>query len=70
MTHLLIWIGRIAGLIGLAAVGGAVMLRAAGMWYLGGLQLGTLMNAGVAAMVLGIWAYVASLAERKGPQRP
>jgi hypothetical protein len=40
------------------------------MWYLGGLQLGTLMNAGVAAMVLGIWAYVASLAERKGPQRP
>lgn len=67
MNHLLIWIGRLAGLIGLAAVAGAVMFRAAGMWYLGGLQLGTLMNAGVAAMVLGIWAYVASLAERKGP---
>jgi len=70
MNPLLIWIGRIAGLIGLTAVGGAVLLRAAGMWYLGGLQVGTLMNAGVAAMVLGIWAYVASLAEGKGPQRP
>jgi hypothetical protein len=37
---------------------------------MGSFQVGTLMNAGVAAMVLGIWAYVASLAEGKGPQRP
>lgn len=71
MNHLLlIWVGRVAGLIGLAAVGGSVMLRASGSWYLGGLQLGTLMNAGVAAMVLGTWAYAASLAEGKRPDRP
>jgi hypothetical protein len=70
MTHLLLWIGRIAGLIGLLVVGCAVLLRATGVWYLGGLQLGTLMNGGVAAMVLGTWAYAASLAERQRPDRP
>ncbi len=69
MNPLLIWIGRIAGLVGLVTVGCAVMLRAAGMWHLGGLQLGTLLNAGVAAMVLGTWAYAASIAEGKRPQR-
>jgi len=70
MSHLLIWMGRIAGLVGLVAVVCAVTLRATGVWHLGGLQLGTLMNAGVAAMVLGTWAYAASLAERNRPDRP
>ncbi len=70
MNHLLIWVGRIAGLVGLLAVGCAVILRASGAWYLGGLQLGTLLNAGIAAMVLGTYAYAASLAERRRPDRP
>ena len=70
MNHLLIWMGRVAGLVGLLVVGGAVMLRASGVWHLGGLQLGTLLNAGVAAMVLGTWAYAASLAERERAGRP
>lgn len=67
MTHLLKWIGRIAGLIGLVAVGCAVILRATGAWHLGGLQLGTLMNAGIAATAVGAWAYAASVAEREIP---
>jgi hypothetical protein len=67
MNYVLIWIGRIAGLLGMVAVGCAVIARATGVWYLGGLQLGTLMNAGIAAMVLGAWAYAASVAERKRP---
>ena len=46
------------------------MLRATGVWHLGGLQIGTLMNAGVAALALGTWAYAASLAERKRTDRP
>lgn len=70
MNDLLIWLGRIAGLVGLAAVGGAVLLRATGVWHVGGVQIGTLMNAGVAAMVLGTWAYAASIAERRRPDRP
>jgi len=70
MNNLLIWIGRVAGLSGLIAVSAAVMLRATGVWHLGGLQIGTLMNAGVAALALGTWAYAASLAERKWIDRP
>jgi hypothetical protein len=67
MNSLLIWMGRIAGLMGLAAVSCAVALRLSGVWHVGGLQIGTLMNAGMAAMVIGAWAYVASIAERGGP---
>ena len=69
MSNLLLWIGRLAGLVGLAAVGCAVMLRVTGTWHLGGLQIGTLMNTGVAAMVFGTWAYAASIAERKAADR-
>jgi hypothetical protein len=69
MNSLLIWIGRVAGLLGVGAAGCAVVLRLASVWHVGGLQIGTLLNAGVAAMVLGALAYVASLAEqgRSGP---
>ncbi len=70
MNDLLIWMGRIAGLVGIVAMGCAVVLRATGVWHLGGVQIGTLMNAGVAAMVLGTWAYAASIAERKKHDRP
>ena len=67
MIHLLKWIGRIAGLVGLGAVGCAVLLRATGSWYLGSIQLGTLLQAGMAATLLGAWAYAASIAESKSP---
>ena len=67
MIHLLKWTGRVAGLVGLGATACAVGLRATGTWYLGTLQLGTLLQGGIAAMVLGTWAYAASLAERDRP---
>jgi hypothetical protein len=69
MNSLLRWVGRLAGVIGLAAMACAVALRLSGVWYVGGLQTGTLMNAGVAAMVVGAWAYVASMAEDPGSGR-
>lgn len=67
MFRLLLWIGRIAGLVGVATAVCAVVLRASGLWFLGSMSLGTLLNAGVAAMVLGTLAYVASLAEPRAP---
>lgn len=69
MNTLLIWIGRLAGLVGLAAVVCAVVLRATGSWHVGGLQIGTLLNGGIAALVLGAWAYAASIAERAHADR-
>lgn len=67
MINLLLWIGRIAGLLGIAAACVAVVLRASGAWHVGGLQLGTLLLAGIAAMACGAWAYAASIAERRRP---
>ena len=63
MIKLLMWIGRIAGLVGVGGAGTAVLLRTMGQWHLGNLQIGTLLQAGVAAMVLAALAYVAALAE-------
>jgi hypothetical protein len=61
---MLIWIGRIAGVVGVLVGIGAVVARAVGLWHVGGLSSGTLLLAGVAVMVVGILAYVAALAER------
>ena len=65
MIKLLVWTGRVAGLVGLGTTATAVLMRAMGQWHLGSLQLGTLFQAGVAAMVLGGLAYAAATAERK-----
>ena len=64
MIDLLLWIGRLAGLLGIAATAAAVLLRASGVWHVGGLPLGTLLQAGIAALACGAWAYAAAIAER------
>lgn len=69
MSQLLRWIGRLAGLVGVGATGCAVVVRATGSYHLGSMQLGTLLNAGTAAMVLGVLAYAAAMAEFGGPGR-
>ena len=51
-------------------LGGVVLCAAAfagrlsGTWFLGNFQIGTILLAGIAGMVLGCLAYCASLAER------
>lgn len=61
MDGLLLWSGRAAGLAGLllclAAIGG----RVAGKYWIGGFQVGTLLQAGIAAMVFGALCFVALL---------
>lgn len=64
MIKLLIWVGRIAGGLGLLLGFTAVVLRATDTWRVGNLQIGTLFMGSVAAMVLGALAYAASAAER------
>ena len=64
MHGMLLWIGRVAGLlgVGLSVVAGAA--RLSGSYQLGNFQALTLLDAGTAAMVMGCLAYLASLAER------
>lgn len=69
MHGMLMWIGRLAGLLGVALSAVAVTARVAGIYQLGSFQALTLLEAGTAAMVMGGLAYVAALAElkRSGP---
>ena len=67
MQALLLWIGRLAGVIGVIGCASASFARLGGTWSIGSFQVGTLLQAGTAAMVLGCLAYCASLAERPRP---
>lgn len=62
--NLLLWIARLCGALGAVLAVVAVLCRALGLFWLGGLQTGTLLLGGIAAMTLGVLAYVAVIAER------
>lgn len=64
MQALLMWIGRLAGIVGVVVVGVAVVGRLYSVYRLGGFEVGTLLHAGMAATLIGCLGYVAALAER------
>ena len=63
MSKLLILIGRFAGTLGVILGAASVAAREIGMFYIGTLQVGTLLQASIASMVLGALAYAAAVAE-------
>ena len=65
MNNLLILIGRVAGILGVALGAASVAARGMGMFFVGTLQVGTLLQASIASMVLGALAYAAAVAERR-----
>jgi len=64
MRALLMWIARVAGIAGVAVIVLAVAWRLGGAYWLGGFQVGTILQAGMAATLVSCLAYVAALAER------
>ncbi len=70
MLDLLVWIGGLAGVAGVGLCALAVVTRLLGDFWLGGFQVGTLLQAGVAAMVLGCLSFLAALTERLRAPRP
>lgn len=64
MNKLLLWMGRVGGVVGVILCTIAVSVRLRGAFTLGGFQVGTLLLAGMAAMLFGCLGYLASLAER------
>ena len=64
MENLLRWIGRLGGAAGIVLCAVAVLMRLRGVYNVAGFQIGTLLLAGIAAMMVGCLAYVASIAER------
>ena len=63
MNQLLRWAGRIAGLVGLLMCMAAVLVRASGSYVMANFQVGTILQAGMAAMILGCLAYLAALVD-------
>jgi hypothetical protein len=64
MQGLLIWVGRLAGIVGFLVVVAAVAGRLLGVYRLGGFEVGTILQAGMASILIGCLGYVAALAER------
>lgn len=64
MTALLRWVGRLSGLAGVLACTAAVLARLAGSYVIGGFQVGTLLLAGIAAMLAACLSYLVLLVER------
>jgi len=70
MELLLLSLGRIAGIAGAAVCAIAGVARLAGAYWLGGFQVTTLLQVGVALMVLGCLCFLAVLLERVGEREP
>ncbi|MFO1221425.1 MAG: hypothetical protein U1E89_23955 [Burkholderiaceae bacterium] len=66
METLLLTLGRISGLAGAAVFAAAIAMRLAGVYWIGGFQVGTMLQASVAAMVLGCFCLLMALAGRIG----
>ena len=64
MQALLIWAARIAAVAGVALMATAVMARVSGVYSLGSFQSGTILLAGMAAVLLACLGYLITLAER------
>ena len=65
MENLLRWAGRAAGLAGLLICAFAVTVRLGGQWSYHNFQVGSILQAGMAMLIVACLAYCASIAERK-----
>jgi hypothetical protein len=64
MESLLRWTGRLAGLAGVVICVAAILGRLSGSYIVAGFQVGTLLLAGIAAMLVGCLGYLTLLVER------
>ena len=58
------WFGRIGGVAGVLLCAIAVLARIRGVYGLAGFQTGSVLLAGIAAMLVGCLGYLAAVAER------
>jgi hypothetical protein len=63
MNNLLRWTARGAGVVGVLLCAVSFLLRASGVWLVGGFQVGTVLQVGMAGMILGCLAYLAVLVD-------
>jgi hypothetical protein len=68
MDILLIWLGRIGGIVGALLCAFAVVMRLAGNYWFGGFQVGTLLAGGAVAMIFGCLCFAAYLVQNARPR--
>jgi hypothetical protein len=64
MESLLLWMGRIAGIVGLALSAWAAYQRLTGAYFTGGFQVGTLLLAGMTGMLVACLCLLLVLTQR------
>ena len=64
METLLLWLGRLAAIAGLAMVAWAACSRLTGIYFAAGYQVGTLLLVGIAAMLVGCVCFLVVLTDR------
>lgn len=62
---MLIWLGRVGGVVGVILCAIALLARLRGVYTLEGFQVGTLLLGGIGAMVFGCLGYIAAIAEHR-----
>jgi hypothetical protein len=67
MKTAMLWIGRLSGIAGALLCAVSLGVRFGDLYYLGGIPVGTLFNAGVGVMVFACLAYLSVLAESSAP---
>lgn len=61
---ILLKLGRIAGVVGVLLCIAGAAIRLGGAYYIAGFQVGTLLQGGIAAMILGCLCFLAVLTHR------
>jgi hypothetical protein len=64
MEILFVWVGRLAGLGGVVLCAWAVYTRLNGLFFAGGFQIGTLLQAGITAILIGCLCLLIVLTNR------
>lgn len=57
-------VGQLSGIVGALICLAGVFTRLSGVYWLGGFQVGTLLQAGIAAMVFGCFCLLVELGQR------
>lgn len=64
MDALFLLVGRLAGFVGVAACVAAVFVRLAGRYYLGTVSVGSVLQGGMAALLVACFCLLLSLSAR------
>ena len=64
MRSAFVWLGRFVAIVGVGILAVAVGFRLSGRYFVGDLQVGTVLNGGMAALLLACTCFLVALTSR------